>query len=92
MEWNYKILSFGAPNFQAFRAPKFLGTIPACLTYTGVNLRLEMALVNIDFTGPGLALDAPVCILELRHDHTCDETTVVYISIKLIQMSTHVAI
>ncbi len=55
-----KNLSFGAPNFQASRAPKFSDPKPAYLTYTEVNSHVWKGPVNIGFTGPGRALDAPV--------------------------------
>jgi hypothetical protein len=62
----FKKISFGAPNFQASRAPKFSGPKPAYLTYTEVNLHVWRGPVHIGFTGPGRALDAPACILIIR--------------------------
>jgi hypothetical protein len=60
-EGKEKNLSFGASNFQASRprAPKFSDSKPAYLTYTEVNSLVWRGPVNIGFTGPSRALDAP---------------------------------
>jgi hypothetical protein len=61
-----KILSFGAPNFQASRAPKFSGPKSAYLAYTEVNSHVWKGPVNIGFTGPRRALDAPATNFQLN--------------------------
>jgi hypothetical protein len=60
-EGRKKNLSFGATNFQVSRpkVPKFSDSKPAYLTYTEVNSHVWKGPVNIGFTGPGRALDAP---------------------------------
>jgi hypothetical protein len=57
---NIKKISHFLSNFQASRAPKFSGPKPAYFTYAEVNSHVWRGPVNIGFTGPGRALDAPV--------------------------------
>jgi hypothetical protein len=56
---NTKSLSCWALNLQTSRALKLSGPRVAYAAYTKVNLRVGRESVNIDFTGPGWALDAP---------------------------------
>jgi hypothetical protein len=46
----------------SFGAPKFSGPKPAYLAYTEVNSHVWKEPVNIGFTGPGRALDAPASL------------------------------